>query len=117
MTHLADDRDLALSVGYRATDWSEPLDFDTYLNALTDWHVQAIMRGDECIGAVYRKEDEVHVSIVPEWRKKWATKGLLRQVCSKGTSTRVTPGHDYMYGILARLGFKPTDSGKLVLEQ
>jgi len=32
-------------------------------------------------------------------------------------TTRVTPGHDEMYGILARLGFKQQPDGLLVKEQ
>lgn len=118
MTHLAPNRDLAMSVGYRATDWSGPLDFSDYLNALNDWTVEAIMRGDECIGAVYRKGEEIHVSIVPEWRRKWVTKGLLKQLfAGQRVTTRVTPGHEYMYGILERIGFRKTDDGALVLEK
>jgi hypothetical protein len=31
-------------------------------------------------------------------------------------TTKVTPGHDYMYDILKRLGFKESDSGMLVKE-
>ena len=115
---IVPNRDLAMSVGYRATDWSGPLDFSDYLNALNDWTVEAIMRGDECIGALYRKDDEIHVSIVPEWRRKWATKGLLKQLLvGERVMTRVTPGHEYMYGILERIGFRKTDDGALVLEQ
>lgn len=115
-TQLVDDRESALRVGYEATDWSAPLSFDDYCNSLKDWIVNAIIRDNEVIGAVYRKDEELHVSILPQWRRVWATKGLLRQLFDNPkTTTKVAPGHDYMYNILKRCGFK-YDSGMLTKE-
>lgn len=114
-TQIINDRQTALSVGYRATDWREPIDEETYRMCMEDWSVQAIMRDNECIGAVYRRGDELHVSILPAWRCRWITKGLLRQLFSNTTTrTRVTPGHEYMHDILSRLGFVQLDSGEFV---
>lgn len=90
--------------------------YDDYIAALNDWTVQTIVRDETCIGAFYCKNGEVHVSILPEWRKKWATRGLLREILSrKNVHTRITPGHDYMHGILNRLGFESDASGKFVM--
>lgn len=106
MTELVDNRELALRVGYEATDWPMPIAFTDYLSAMAAWDVKAIVRDDKCIGAAYFNGDELHVSILPEWRRKWATKGLLRTLFAKDRiTTRVTPGHEYMHGILERLGF------------
>lgn len=114
-TQIVNDRELGLRVGYEATDWTVPIDEDTYLMAVEPWTVQALVRDGECIGAVYRRADELHVSILPEWRKKWATKGLLRQLFGTlPVRTKVTPGHEYMYDILRRLGFVQLDSGEFV---
>jgi len=116
-TQLVDDRESALRVGYEATDWSAPVLFEDYRNSVKDWIVKAIKRDDEIIGAVYRKDDELHVSVLPQWRRVWVTKGLLRQLFDGSrVTTKVTPGHDYMYDILKRLGFKESDSGMLVKE-
>ena len=110
MTGLTDNRDLALKVGYEATDWSVPIAFEDYLSAVADWDVKAIVRDDKCIGAAYFNGDELHVSILPKWRRKWATKGLLSALFAKDrVTTRVTPGHDYMHGVLQRLGFTQHD--------
>jgi RimJ/RimL family protein N-acetyltransferase len=74
------------------------------------WTVKALMRGDECIGAVYFRGDELHVSVVPEWRKRWATRAVLQNLfAAPRVTTRVTPGHEYMHGILQRLGFVQQD--------
>jgi hypothetical protein len=116
-TQLVDDRETALRVGYEATDWTAPVAFDTYCLAVKDWSVKAIKRDDSVIGAVYKKNDELHISVLPEWRKKWLTKSLWRDFFQSGrVTTKVTPGHDYMYDVLKRLGFKESDSGMLIKE-
>ena len=116
-TQIIDDRESGLRIGYEATDWSAPISFETYCAAVKDWVVKAIKRDDLIIGAVYYKDDELHVSILPEWRRLWVTKGILRQLFSgPRVTTKVTPGHEHMYGILKRLGFKESNSGLLVKE-
>jgi hypothetical protein len=113
-TIITDDRAAALRVGYEATDWSAAISFDDYERALGDWTVQALQRDGETIGAVFTKGDEIHVSVRPDWRRRWATKGLLRVLLAKPVCTRVTPGHEYMNGILKRLGFNEQPDGLLV---
>lgn len=114
-TVLADDRNTALRVGYAATDWSVPVDFEDYAAAMKPWTIRAIVRDGECIGAVFRRDDEVHVSVLPKWRGVWATKGLLRQILNgPRVTTKVSQGHDHMYGILGRLGFKSGENGSLI---
>ena len=110
MTHLSDNRGLALRVGYDATDWASDVSFEQYADAVKDWTIKGVFRDDKCIGAVYFNGDELHVSILPEWRRKWATKGFLSELFAKDrVVTRVTPGHEYMHGILKRLGFVQQD--------
>jgi len=116
-TQLVDDRETALRVGYEATDWSAPITFEDYCAAVKDWTVKAIKRDDNVIGAVYKKDDELHISVLPEWRKKWLTKSLWQNFFQSGrVTTKVTSGHDYMYDVLKRLGFKESDGGMLVKE-
>ena len=116
-TQLLDDRDAALRVGYEATDWSTPMSFENYCAAVKDWTISAIKRDGDIIGAVYKKDDELHISVLPEWRKKWLTKSLWKNFFQSGrVTTKVTPGHDYMYDVLKRLGFKESVSGMLVKE-
>lgn len=117
MIALVDDRPLALSVGFKATDWSKPVDQKLYEQSLENWEVKAIVRNGECIGAAYFLDNEVHVSILPEWRRRWMTRGILKELFSRGKMrTRVTPGHEYMHGILNRLGFVQNDLGEFIKE-
>ena len=110
-TILTDNRDTALKVGYEATDWSSPIAFDNYVQSMSDWSVQGIERDGKCIGAVYKKDGEVHVSILKDWRKRWMTKGLVQLILSPDvTCTEVMPGHEYMFDILTRLGMKNVNS-------
>ena len=114
-TKLINDRKLALEVGFLATEWSQPIPYDLYEKSLQDWDVKAVIRDNECIGAVYFKDGEIHASILPEWRKKWATRGILREMFAHDmVTTKVTPGHEYMHGILNRLGFTQSEDGCFV---
>ena len=115
-TVIVDDRAAALRVGYEATDWSTPMTFDAYEDALRDWTVRAIRRDGEIIGAVFTKDGELHVSIRPDWRRRWVTKGILRELFAEPVKTRVTAGHEYMRGVLARLGFTEHSDGMFVKE-
>lgn len=114
-TTLTDDRETGLVVGYAATDWSSPVEYDAYEAALKDWMVKTIVRDGEPIGAAYFKGGEVHVSILPKWRKKWATRGVIAQLfANDGAFSRIAPGHDYMFDIFRRLGFNVYDDGTVV---
>jgi hypothetical protein len=116
-TQIIDDREAGLRIGYEATDWSTPISFEDYREAVKDWIIKAIQRDEQIIGAVYRKGDELHVSVLPKWRRLWVTRGILNQLFSgPKVTTMVTPGHEYMFDILKRLGFKQTSSGLLVKE-
>lgn len=111
-TRLVNDRETALRIGYVATDWSYPISFDEHVERAKDWNVDVIERDGQSIGAMFEKDGEVHCSILPEWRRKWLTKGLLKQIIDRPDfHTRVDDGHDYMYGILARLGMASRPDG------
>lgn len=115
-TRIVDDRDLALAVGFQATDWPEPIDYEEYLAISNDWQVYVIIRDERPIGALFKKNGETHVSILPNWRRRWATKGLLKEILSDMRFTRVAEGHDFMYGILERLGFTRQSDGTVARE-
>lgn len=98
------------------TDWSKSVAFEDYAESVKDWIIRYIERDGQPIGTVYTKGDELHVSVRPEWRKKWLTKGLHKELFSGRVTTRVTPGHDYMFPILHRLGFRDDGTGLMVKE-
>jgi hypothetical protein len=113
---ITDNRDLALKIGYAATDWEDYISYEDYANIAADWNVRLISKGETAIGAIYSKNGETHVSILPEWRKRWLTKGLLKEILADMQFTRVADGHDFMYSILERLGFKPQADGTVARE-
>lgn len=115
-TQLVDDRAQGLQIGFEATDWTRPITFNEYENGVKDWTIRTIERDGRPIGAVYTKDGEVHISIKPEWRKKWLTKGLIGELFPPKVTTRVTPGHEWMYDVLDRLGFKNDGTGLMVKE-
>ena len=115
-TEVVNDRELALQVGFAATDWQFPMTFKDYLDVTKSWDVAVIVRNSTPIGAVFRKDGETHISILPEWRRRWLTKGLLKTVLTDTRHTKVDDGKDFMYGILERLGFRRLPDGTLTRE-
>jgi len=114
-THLVQNREIALRVGYVATDWTDQPPFERYTDALTDWDVQVIARDGLAIGAAFKRGPEFHVSVLPEWRGRWVTRGLLNRLIERPVSTtKVTPGHGRMFEILERLGFQHEGDGVFV---
>lgn len=114
-TKIVDDRECGLAVGYEATDWSVKIPFEQYAEGLKDWTVKTLVKNDQPIGALYTKDGELHVSIKPEWRRKWFTKSLYFELfVGKKVTTKVTEGHEYMYDILHRIGFRNAANGMMV---
>jgi hypothetical protein len=109
MTALADDKKLALKVGYKASDWANDVPYHDFEAYFSPWEALAVMKGTECIGACFfePKTNEMHFSILPEWRKKWLTKDILARILAMPRiMTRVPAGYPFMEPILERLGFK-----------
>lgn len=111
-TRIVDNRKLGLEIGYVATSWQRPISYEQHVDIAKDWDVKVIDRDGQPIGALFAKDGEVHCSILPEWRRRWLTKGLLKQIIAHPNfHTRVDDGHDYMYDILARLGMRRRPDG------
>jgi len=91
--------------------------FEQYAQIVEDWNIKAIVKDNIVIGAIYSKNGETHVSILSEWRKRWLTKGLLKEILADMQFTRVTPGHEFMYNILERLGYIPQSDGTVAREK
>lgn len=115
-TRIVKDRETALRIGYAATDWNYPITFTEHVARAKDWNVDVIERDGQPIGALFMSPNgEVHGSILREWRRKWLTKGLLKQIVDHPAFyTRVDDGHDYTYNILARFGILSRSSGRQV---
>ena len=115
-TKIVNDRGLGLKIGYAATDWAQPIEYEDYEGIASDWQVSVLIREQEPIGVIFKRDGETHVSILPKWRRRWATKGLLKEILSDMRYTKVADGHDFMYGILERLGFRRQPDGTVARE-
>lgn len=115
-TKIVDNRGLGLKIGYAATDWAQPIKYKDYERIASDWQVSVLIRDTEPIGAIFKRNGETHVSILPKWRRRWATKGLVKEILSDMRYTRVADGHDFMYGVLERLGFVRQPDGTVARE-
>lgn len=103
-------REEALKVGFLATDWNVKPPYQLYADALSDWTVRLMTKGGVTIGAVYTNGPEFHVSVLPAYRGRWATRGLLKEIIPRPVAvTRVAQGHERIGGILERLGFERRD--------
>ncbi len=117
MIRLQPDRETALRIGYEATDWNEKPSYERYADALEAWTIRLMEQDGQPIGAVYTHGNEFHVSVLPEWRGRWATRGVLKQIITEPVSvTRVSPGFAHVGSMLARLGFEDRGSGVFVRE-
>lgn len=121
MLRLGSGRAAALRMGYAATDWREPMSFDAYRAALAGWELRPVLRQGVPIGAAFFKAGEVHVSILPAFRKRWATRGFLADLFAHAAlggevKTRIAEGHEYMVGVMQRLGFVLRPDGYMVKE-
>jgi hypothetical protein len=76
-----------------------------YLAACERWQVVAVCSGMEVIGALFAKGDEIHLGIVPAWRKRWASRRVIREMLAYGTKTKVIPGDESQLDFLSRIGF------------
>lgn len=117
-THLADNRGEALAVGYQAIDWPAPMPIDQYEKAFSDYIVRGIVRDGRCIGTTFVKDGELHVAILPEWRKRWITRGVLAEMFDMPkVIARPIERSDTMYNYLVSLGFKDVGDKTLVKER
>lgn len=111
-TRIVDNRDLGLQICYLTSNWQTPVTYQQHVDIAKDWDVKVIERNEQPIGAILSKDGEVHCAILPEWRRKWLTKSLLRFIVERPNfHTRVDDGHDYMYDILQRLGMTRRPDG------
>ena len=116
-TYLVNDREAALRVGYDATEWASSFSYESYENAMKDWGVALVVKNGAPCGTMFLQGEELHFSILPEWRKRWATKEFLRELFDgRRFVTRISPGHEYMIGVMERLGFKQQPDGLMVKE-
>jgi GNAT superfamily N-acetyltransferase len=105
-------RDEAIAAGWLAYAERVPGYYGAYLNYCDAWQLVAVCSDGEVIGALFVKDGEIHVGIVPEWRGRWASRRVIREMLSYGTATTLMDSEDECKRFIGRIGFKPVGEGK-----
>lgn len=74
------------------------------------WDVIAVV-ADRVIGALFAKGGVIHLGIIPEWRSRWASRRLIREMLGYGKSTTILPCESECREFVRRIGFVETDVG------
>jgi GNAT superfamily N-acetyltransferase len=61
----------------------------------------AVCDDDKVIGALISKDNIVHLAIVPEYRGKWASRRIIREMLKYGKTTNDSSKQDFV----ERIGF------------
>lgn len=109
MISVINDKDSALKAGWLALLERAPniegIQFDGF-------DIKAFKDGEITIGMLIIKGPELHVAIIPEYRKKWLSARLIKEVIGgimdKYGYAVTTVNHDNLKGqnFVERLGFK-----------
>lgn len=84
--------------------------FEDFLHSFIDWRIVGFYHGRKCAGVVFIKDGWVHISVNPKYRKRWASKRLIRQIISLAAvngiaRTTVFKNDPYRQKFAERLGF------------
>lgn len=87
--------------------------FDRFLEMFKDWRIVGINQGQKCAGVVFMKDGFVHICVSPEYRRRWASKRLIKQIIHLASidgvaRTSVFKTDDYRQRFAERLGFVRT---------
>ena len=105
MIHLDESRrDEAIEAGWLAYKERAPNHERAYRAACKRQRVVAVCSDNEVIGALFERDGTIHIGIRPEWRSKWASRRVIRQMLSYGTKTKLTPEEDPSF--IERIGFR-----------
>ena len=94
--------------------------FDDMREQLGHWRLRGIFDDDKCVGAIMDYEGIVHISVLPEARKRWASRKLLKQAIHGAmidgkVCTLVYNGDSERAKFAERLGFVRTQANDEVV--
>ncbi len=100
----ATKREAAIEAGWQAYAERVPGFRDAYLKAAQDWDVSAVCADSEVIGALFSRRGVIHLGIKPEWRGRWASRRVIREMLKHGSQTTLMDGEDDAF--VRRIGFQ-----------
>ncbi len=105
-------RSEAIEAGWLAYRDRLPEHREAYLRACEGWSVIAVCDDDVIAGALMAKDGVIHLGIKPEYRGRWASRRVIREMLSHGRKTTLMPGEDPEF--IQRIGFVKTGDGYVV---
>jgi len=103
----------AIAAGWLAYRERVPGMESAYLAMCEGWRVIAVV-ADRVIGALFVREGVIHLGIVPEWRSRWASRRLIRDMLSYGKATTIQDFEPQCAEFVSRIGFAKTQGGQYV---
>lgn len=94
------------------------MDFPEFKRTFEQWRFRGVYSGARCVGAVLDLNGYIHVSIMPNYRKRWANAKLLGEslkgamVDGKVRST-IFRNDEFRSEFAKRLGFYRVKSGEV----
>ena len=92
----------AVVAGFLACEEALRDHVEAYVNVMAEWNPVAVCDDDKVIGVLTSKDNIVHLAIIPEYRGRWASRRIIRDMLKYGTET--TPGEDNTF--VERIGFR-----------
>ena len=96
----------AVEAGWRAYSERVPTLRGAYDDVCQRYRVIAICKDSEVIGALFERAGEIHVGVIPEWRGRWLSRRVMREILSYGTKTRVLDSEPESIDFVTRFGFR-----------
>jgi GNAT superfamily N-acetyltransferase len=104
MIHLDPSRrEEAIEAGWLAYRERVPGFEQAYRSACQNWEVVAVCDDNEVAGALLAKDGVIHLGIRPEYRGKWASRRVIKEMLSYGRETTLMPDEDDDF--VRRIGF------------
>lgn len=103
-------RQEAIEAGWLAYRERVPLMEGAYRLACEGWQVIAVV-ADRVIGALFARDGVIHLGIVPEWRGRWASRRLIREMLGYGKTTTLQPDETDCREFIGRIGFVNAGTG------
>lgn len=112
MIHVVRDRDKAIQAGYESLKERIHCNPKDFAGLFHNFDMQAFCEDEIPIGMLITKGPELHVSIVPSYRKKWLSRRLINSVIDPiikqygHAITTVMKDNHTGINFVERLGFK-----------
>ena len=104
----------AIEAGWLAYAERVPGMESAYRAMCEGWRVIAVV-ADRVIGALFARDGVIHLGIVPEWRGRWASRRLIREMLAYGRTTTIQDFEPQCAEFVGRIGFVKTEGSAYVV--